>query len=351
MSKPFDTRIRWYRTPLDKETLAKLNAKSDLKGLAQSLGHVGLLCLTGGAALYGVGHWPWWVVLLIVYCHGTVASFAINAVHELVHKSVFKTQWLNQFFVRVFGFQGWIHFDHFYASHVRHHQFTLHRPDDLEVTLPIKIMTQQFYKWGFVSLGAVRWVLGNTWRLARGKFGGEWELRILPEEEPAKRKAVIGWARFLLIGHSAILIVSIINGWWLLPILTSCTPMYGSLLHMLCNNTQHIGLQDDVPDFRFSCRTFTVNPLVQFLYWHMNFHIEHHMYAAVPCYNLGKLHRAIEHELPPTPNGIIAVWKDIAAIQKLQAENPEYQHVALVPGRPKPEAGFEQNEAAMAIPA
>ena len=29
---------------------------------------------------------------------------------------------------------------------------------------------------------------------------------------------------------------------------------------------------------------------MRFWYWHMNFHIEHHMYAAVPCYNLEKLH-------------------------------------------------------------
>ena len=60
----------------------------------------------------------------------------------------------------------------------------------------------------------------------------------------------------------------------------------------------------EVPDFRLSTRTFYINDpkrsalnplswpfrLVRFWYWHMNFHIEHHMYAAVPCYNLEKLH-------------------------------------------------------------
>jgi hypothetical protein len=53
--------------------------------------------------------------------------------------------------------------------------------------------------------------------------------------------------------------------------------------------------RQEVPDFRLSTRTFhIVDPassllspislpkrLVQFWYWHMNFHIEHHMYAAV----------------------------------------------------------------------
>jgi len=32
------------------------------------------------------------------------------------------------------------------------------------------------------------------------------------------------------------------------------------------------------------------------------------MYAAVPCYNLAELHEAIKHDLPPTPDGLVAVW-------------------------------------------
>jgi fatty acid desaturase len=76
-----------------------------------------------------------------------------------------------------------------------------------------------------------------------------------------------------------------------------------------------------------------VNPVVQFLYWHMNYHTEHHMYAAVPCYNLGALHRAIAHELPPCPRGLRATWEEIAAILRIQSANPAYQHVALLPGR------------------
>ena len=31
----------------------------------------------------------------------------------------------------------------------------------------------------------------------------------------------------------------------------------------------------------------------QFFYWNMNYHVEHHMYAAVPYYNLPKLRKAI----------------------------------------------------------
>ena len=308
-----------------------LNAKSDLKGFTQTLGHLGILLALATLALYGFGRWPWWLVVLLVFLHGTVATFAVNAVHELVHKSVFKTQALNRFFVRIYAFLAWMNFEHFYRSHMRHHQFTLHPPDDLEVVLPVRILVRDFFLTGFVNPKGMVNTIKTTIRLARGKFEGDWESTLFPADKPENARPVIRWARFLLLGHALIVLVSLSFGWWLLPILTTLTPMYGSWLFFMCNNTQHIGLQDNVDDFRLCCRTFTVNPIVQFLYWHMNFHIEHHMYAAVPCYNLAALHQAILHDLPACPAGLIATWQEIFMIQQKQAKDPSYQYVVKLP--------------------
>ena len=63
----------------------------------------------------------------------------------------------------------------------------------------------------------------------------------------------------------------------------------------------------------------------------MNFHIEHHMYAAVPCYNLGKLHEHIKGESPVPPRGLYAAWKGIIAIMKAQRTDPSYQYVPELP--------------------
>jgi len=330
-SQDSSTHIRWYRTPLDRQTLARLNTRSNARGFAQTLGYMGLMLLTGSLALYAIGHWSWWVVVVIVFLHGTLGSFILNGVHELVHKSVFRTPMFNSLFVRVLAFLGWVNFEHFYASHMRHHQFTLHPPEDLEVVLPIRLMVGQFFQTGFVNVQGGFDVLKNTLRHARGRFEGEWENRLFPAKQPDRGRPVIRWARTLLGGHVVILVVSLASGWWLLPVLTSLIPFYGGWLFFLCNNTQHIGLQDNVPDFRLCCRTFTVNPLVQFLYWHMNFHTEHHMYAAVPCYNLARLHRAILHDLPPCPHGLRATWNEIAEIQRIQNTQPGYQHIAQLP--------------------
>jgi fatty acid desaturase len=144
---------------------------------------------------------------------------------------------------------------------------------------------------------------------------------------------LFNWARFLLIGHGLIAGISLYFGLWMVPVIFTLAPFYGGGLQYLCNNTQHIGLQDNVDDFRLCTRTFLLNPFVQFLYWHMNYHIEHHMYAAVPCYNLGKLHRLIAADLPPTPVGILGTWKQIIPILQRQKLDPTYQFVAQIPSR------------------
>jgi fatty acid desaturase len=329
-ASPISPAISWYRTPLDKKDFNSLHKRSDWVGGLQTLGYLGVLMLTGGLVLYGAGYWPVGVVLLLIFFHGTVFAFQINAVHELGHGTVFKTKFLNAFFVRVFAFLGWINFEIFNTSHARHHRYTLHTPDDLEVVLPLKVLVKHFFQQGFVNPMAIYGTLTESVRIARGKFRGEWEMILFPEGSP-QRKGPINWARTLLAGHGLIIIFSLYFHLWLMPVLITFAPFYGAWLFFLCNNTQHIGLQDDVSDFRLCCRTFTLNPFVQFLYWHMNYHIEHHMYAAIPCYNLGRLHRLIKHDLPRCRHGLFATWKEIAAIQAIQKVNPDYQHVALLP--------------------
>ncbi|MEI6083025.1 MAG: fatty acid desaturase [Verrucomicrobiota bacterium] len=337
-SKP----VAWYRTPLTPAVVKHLHSRSDLLGGLQTFGYLGVLLTTGGLAFYSAGRWPWWATVLLTFLHGTVFAFQINAVHELGHGTVFKTKALNVFFEHFFAFLGWINHRMFDTSHVRHHQFTLHPPDDLEVVLPYKVIRKNFFKGGFINPLGIKYVIVEGLRVARGKFRGEWELALFPESDPAKRRGAMNWARFVLAGHATILVVAVTAAclghprWLMLPVLISVASHYGGWLFFLLNNTQHAGLQDNVPDFRLCCRTITVNPLFQFLYWHMNYHTEHHMYAAVPCYRLGQLHRAIKHDLPPTLHGVVATWREIAAIQTRQEAEPTYQFAAACPNpRPK----------------
>ena len=326
--------IAWYRTPLEPAVLRQLHERNNWLGAAQAGGYLAVMTATGATAYWAAGRWPWPVVVGLVFLHGTVTAFLINAVHELSHGTVFKTRWLNELFVRIFSFLGMHNFHNFRASHTRHHQSTLHQPEDLEVRLPQRVSVRRYLLEAFINVwrwGNWRWTFWQQVRFAVGRFQGEWENRILPPGSGA-RSQVVRWARFVLAGHAALWAVALARGWWMLPVVVTLTPLFiGQWLHLLCNNSQHIGLRDEVTDFRLCCRTFTTNPVVEFLYWHMNYHIAHHMYAAVPCYRLGQLHRAILHDLPPCPHGLISTWRQIAAIQKEQDKDPLYQYTQPLP--------------------
>ncbi len=326
-------RITWYRTPLPREVLASLNQRSDWLAWLQTLGFLGLLALSGGSAVYAVGRAPWWVVLLILFVHGTFYAFLLNAFHEFVHNSVFKGRALNSLFLSIISFIGWANPVAFWASHQEHHKFTLHPPYDLEVVLPQKITLQSLLQSALINPWDLWFRLKLLGRLSLGRLQGPWENYLFPPEAVAQRRALFNWSRIILGGHALIVIVSLYFGWWMIPVVVTFAPFYGGLLQWLCNNTQHVGLQAEVNDYRLCTRSFLTNPVVQFLYWHMNYHIEHHMFAAVPCYHLGKLHRALAYDLPPTSVGLYQTWKEIIAILKKQAQDPTYEYVAPLPAR------------------
>ncbi len=321
--------IGWYRTPVERELMRSLNRRSDWKGLAQTLGHWCLIGLLGTLAWQVQDRWYLLVPALLAY--GTVYVFLFNSTHELCHNTVFKTRWLNGFFLRLHSFLVWRSHIHFWTSHAEHHKYTLHQPDDLEVVLPYQLNLRGFLKTGFFDpLGFYATIETHVLH-ALGIVRGEWSSYLFPIEDADKRRRLIWWARFLLAGHATWVAVWLYNGLWLVPVLTTGGAFYGGWLRYLCNGTQHAGLQDDVPDFRLCTRTVILNPLVRFLYWHMNYHIEHHMYAGVPCYNLGKLHAAIRHESPAPPVGLFAAWKEIIAILKRQKTEPSYQYIPELP--------------------
>ena len=331
-------RIDWYRSPLPPGAMQALHERSDGRGALQTLGYLAGLAAPGAVAIGAARHGAWGWAAAGLFTYGVVAAFLLNGVHELGHNTVFRTPALNVGFCRLLAFLGWINHELFGVSHVRHHRYTLHPPDDDENPLPIRFTVRDFLRGFLFNYPFLVFSVHKMVRLARGRFEGPWEHTLYPADRPELARPAVVWARVVLAGHLLVLAGSVATGWWMVPLVVSVGPFFGNGLFLLCNNTQHIGLPSHNQDFRLCCRTFTLNPLVQFVYWHMNYHTEHHMYAAVPCYRLGALHRLIRHDLPPTPHGIAAVWRDIAAIKRREAAEPGWVYrpplppVAPVPG-------------------
>ena len=329
-------RIPWHRTRIDRELLADLNRRSDSWGLAQTLGYLVTITATGALAWWATIHLAWYWFVLAAFLHGTCYNFMINGFHELAHSSVFRTQRLNVFFLYVFSFLGWWNPVHFWASHAEHHKYSLYPPEDGEVVLPVFMTLKGYLRGAFVDpLSCYNRIKATIARGFFGRLNPGWDMILFPPENIDGRRRVFRWDRIMVTSHAAIVAGSLYMGWWQLIVLLTLASFYGRWLFLLCNSSQHIGLTDNVPDFRLNSRTMLLNPAVQFLYWHMNYHIEHHMYAAVPCYKLGRLHRAIHHDLPHCPDGLIETWREIAGIMKRQKEDPQFQYRPELPAVPK----------------
>ena len=330
LAKP-NHEIDWHRTKLPKELLTKLNERSDWRGWLQTGGFLMVVLITGLSSVYFWKMESWGLFGLCLFLHGTVTSFCINAVHELVHGTVFKTKWLNTFFANLFGFIGIINPHMFWYSHTEHHKYTLHPPDDLEVVVPIYHSIGEYFRSFLINFYFYR-EFADMFRYCFGKFKGDWEPIIVPDHAEGRKSKVVNWSRGAVLGHLVIVVISIWSGWWIIPVLTTMSGAYGAWLFCLCNCAQHAGLTENIDDFRLNCRTIYINPITRFLYWNMNWHIEHHMYAAVPCYHLKKLHYAIKHELPNCPKGLIETWVEIAYIQYRRTRNDDYRFIAELPG-------------------
>lgn len=313
------SRVKWYRTEVDKAELKKLMERSDARGLVQSLLMLGLSVATGALAYYSFLYWPWWVTVLTVFLHGSIYCFHGEhaAIHELSHGTPFKNKKLNAFFYGLFGFLAWSNVVRFRQSHTQHHMVTVHTDRDLEVELPW--LASSFMWLGHWTFDWSLW-LTNFGRIFRHSFGvlrGEWEYRLFPETEQKLRRKLFNYARFVLIGHLVLATVFILTGHWFLIVLVTFGAFWCTGVAWLVTYTQHAGLPGDVADFRICCRSVKVNPFTRFLHWQMDYHIEHHMFAAVPFYNLKKVRQLIEHDLPEYES-ILASWKKMRPILKEQ---------------------------------
>ena len=138
------------------------------------------------------------------------------------------------------------------------------------------------------------------------------------------------WSRILILFHGTVLLIAIVTGLWVLPLIFSASVFIANWIRYFVALPQHCGLQDNVDDFRKSVRSMRLNPLFSFLYWRMEWHTEHHMYAGVPCYNLGKLYEEIADDMPE-PRTLIGAWREMRMVWRKQKEDPDYQFDTPLP--------------------
>jgi len=156
------------------------------------------------------------------------------------------------------------------------------------------------------------------------------EASFIPEAERHRvyREARAWIAVYAIVVAAAIVLHS------LLPLMYVGLPtLYGRWLSTLFGVSQHAGLAENVLDHRLNARTIHMNPVSRFLYWNMNYHVEHHMFPMVPYHRLPELHEEIKHDCAPVYPSLWAAYKEIIPAILHQLRDQEYYvRRELLPG-------------------
>jgi fatty acid desaturase len=322
-----DVEQRWFSARVDRKRLKTLMKRSDAAGWR----HFGvwLVLLTGSLAGVIATWWSWWTIpLLAIY--GVMYAMSDHHAHELSHGTPFKTRKVNEVFYHLSAFMTLHEACYWRWSHTRHHTDTLLVGRDPEIALqrPPK-MVAMWLNFFFIpaAIGQLRNIVGIA---VTGRITGDAD-HFIPMTERGKvvRNSRIYTAIFVLTIAACFVFQT------LLPAVLIVTPrMWGGPFAQLFNVTQHAGLPENVYDHRLNCRTVLLNPVFEFLYMKMNFHVEHHMFPMVPFSNLPMLHQEIADQcVPPSPT-VIAAWREFLPALRRQRKDPTFAIVRQLPAAP-----------------
>jgi fatty acid desaturase len=307
----------WYASTIPRARLKELMRRRDGPAIRDTLIWFAALGLSGWLGYYFWGTW-WAVPAFAVY--GVLYGSASDARwHECGHGTAFKTQWMNDVVYHLASFMVLRESTSWRWSHARHHTDTIIVGRDPEIAVPRPpdiagiLMNLLYLKGGYAELK-------KTFIHTSGRLTAD-EATYIPAEE---RKQVYFTARVYVAIYLAFI------GWAVaiqsfLPLMYVLLPsFYGAWLMIVFGLTQHAGLAEDVLDHRLNCRTIYMNPVLRFLYWNMNYHLEHHMFPMVPYHALPALHAEVKADMPTPYPGLLAAYREIIPALLKQTKDPRY---------------------------
>ena len=307
----------WYQSPVPRATMRQLLERRDGPALRDTVLWFGLIL--GAAVATGV-LWPSpWACLPYLLYAVLYASTSDSRWHEAGHGTAFKTDWMNNALYEVASFMVMRESTVWRWSHTRHHSDTIIVGRDPEIAVPRPPDLAAILK-NFLGLSGYPNYFRHIVMHSCGRMSAD-ERTFIPESEFPK---VHRKARLYVAIYAAVVILAV-GTHSVLPLLyVGLTHVFGTWLMLVYGLTQHTGLAENVLDHRLNCRTVYMNPVNRFLYWNMNYHVEHHMFPLVPYHALPRLHEAVKGDMPKPYPSLIAAWREIIPAVWRQVKDPAY---------------------------
>lgn len=308
---------RWYTSPISRQRLKQLMQRRNGPAIRDTLLWFFLLAATGTLGWLTWG--TWWAVPAFAAYGVLYSSTSDSRWHECGHGTAFKTPWMNEFVYQIASFMVVRAPIPWRWSHARHHTDTIivGRDPEIAVPRPPDVMGMLL---NFVYLKSASKGLANMVRHCFGRLTPA-ERDYIPEGE---EKAIFRTSRIHLAIYLSVIAWSV-SLHSILPLMVVGLPsLYGSWLMVVFGLTQHAGLAEDVLDHRLNSRTVYMNPVFRYLYWNMNYHVEHHMFPMVPYHALPALHEELRADMPPAYRGLWEAYREIIPAVLRQTKDPSY---------------------------
>ncbi len=311
----------WYKPQIDKKKLKELSRRSDYQGLIHFFFYFLFLFVSGYLAYLTIDS-LWSILFFFIY--GTIYSFSVSNWHETVHRTAFRTRWINEIFYHISSFMCDFEGFRWRWSHTFHHTYTLQTEGEYDHEIQISRPTELF--WFFLNyiplsdlLFPHRLIKFEVLKHAFGKL-----TPVVKVSAPESQKKKIIWNSRLYVSiWLGVIMLSYFTG-SILPIIYIILPTYyGKPLWFAVNVTQHLGAAINKKDHRLSTYSLKINPILSFLYWKMEYHLEHHLFPMVPSYNLSNLQNEIKDQIPQPFNGLFRFYRSVLPSVIKLATNPD----------------------------
>ncbi len=330
----------WYHSDIPRDQMKALLQRRNEPALRDTFIWIGLMII---CAICGIATWGtvWAIPFFLVY--GVLYGSACDSRwHECGHNSAFKTVWMNRSVYVLASFMVMRNPVSWRWSHMRHHvdTFIVGRDPEFSFMRPTSMARKAMM---FIGIPDVFQHFAILWRNALGQFSAD-ERDYIPEQQLPQATF---WARIFVAIHLGAVALAIAT-WSLLPLMIIGGPrIYGTWHMVMTGLLQHGGLAEDVLDHRLNSRTVYMNPISRWIYWNMNYHVEHHMFPMVPFHALPKLHELIKHDLPPANTSIIDGYREVISSLKRQRVEPDHYTRKDLPPTAKPYRGDLHDEASV----
>ena len=319
----------WYKCPVPRTLMKSLMQRDDAHAIRDTALWYALIIGTGALFVFGWNAgWSAAALFAVYFAYATLyCSPADSRWHESSHGTAFKTRWINDVLYQFASFQVLRRPTRWRWSHARHHTDTLVTGRDPEIAAPVPVDLLST----LLNVFAIKNGPKELWAAlcnASGHISAD-EKTFVPEMEWPK---MVREARVWVLVYAVVLGSALASGSWLPVLLIGLLPgMLGAWLYNYTGLTQHAGLPENVLDHRLNCRTVYMNPVLRFLYWNMNYHVEHHMFPMVPYHQLPKLHEAIKADCPPPYASTLQAYAEILPAMLRQVRDPHHHAVRPTP--------------------